>query len=367
MDGYYIGLMTGSSADAVDAALVRLDGGRPTLLATRSLALPDTLQQQLIEVQHGAALNAASFCRLHARLGSLFADVSEALIANSGVPRADIRAIGCHGQTLYHLPNDTPSGTWQIGDPAQIAERTGITVVADFRSRDMAAGGQGAPLAPMLHHSLLRTLSEDRCVLNLGGIANLTILPGEPTDAVLGFDTGPANALMDRICTTRSSQRYDRNGERAARGTIDVACLDSMRQDPYFAREAPKSTGRDYFNDSWMEKYGIPDLSVEDALATLAELTALTVADAVLLHGKNTRTLLVCGGGAANGHLMARLSASLDGVSVRSTASEGIDPQWMESILIAVLAARTLAGKPATLTEVTGAMGERIGGAIYPG
>ena len=366
MEGYYIGLMTGSSTDAADAALVDFSGDMPNVLCAHSQPFPDSIRTSVIDAQHGTAIPPTEISRLHAAIGRELAAAAEGLIRQAKVPLQRIRAIGSHGQTICHLPNESPGSTMQLGDPAQIVERTGITTVADFRSRDMAAGGQGAPFACALHAAYLRSGKEDRCVLNLGGIANLTVLPRDESAAVIGFDSGPANALMDVWIEKHSDYRFDKGGKTAATGSTDYTLLERYLNDPYFQIPPPKSTGRDYFSAQWLANEQLDKLSLPDALATLTELTAASVADAIREHAPHTATLLVCGGGVLNDYLMGRLDARLPNTAVCSTAREGIDPQWMETILIAWLAARTVNGLTGNLPSVTGASGERICGAIYP-
>ena len=358
--------MTGSSTDAVDAALVDFSGAIPQVLHTHSHPFTESLRADIISAQHGTALPTTAISRLHASIGSVLADAAFRLIDKSQLPTEKIRAIGSHGQTVCHLPNEKPPSTMQLGDPAQIVEQTDITTVADFRSRDMAAGGQGAPFACALHNAYLRSSDEDRCVLNLGGIANLTVLPRDNRRPVIGFDSGPANALLDAFIEKHSGQRFDANGAIAAKGEVHQELLTHYLSDDYFRLPPPKSTGRDYFSDQWMHNQAIDSLSLEDALATLTELTAVSVANAVHEHAKNASTLFVCGGGVANDFLMGRICANLPEVSVQSTSAVGIDPQWMEAVLIAWLAARVVNGLAGNLPSVTGAEGERLCGAIYP-
>ena len=243
MDGYFIGLMTGSSADAIDAALVRFDHGKPTLVHTNTTPYPATLRQQIIDITHGKLIAVADICRLDSKIGEQLAHSAEDLINNAGIDREQIRAIGSHGQTVCHLPNETPRGTLQLGDASQITELTGITTVADFRHRDMAAGGQGAPFAPAFHNACLRSTLENRCVLNLGGIANITVLPADINQPVIGFDTGPANALVDLWAEKHFGKRFDENGDIAAQGVVNGALLQQLQSDPFFTHPPPKSTG----------------------------------------------------------------------------------------------------------------------------
>lgn len=287
-----------------------------------------------------------------------------ALLARAGVAAAGVRAIGSHGQTLRHRPDAQPAFSLQVGDAARIAERTGIATVADFRRRDIAAGGQGAPLMPAFHAAVFADPARDVAVLNLGGIANLTLLPAG--GAVRGFDTGPANALMDDWCLRHAGAPFDRDGMLAASGRIDPALLARLLEEPYFARPAPKSTGREVFQHAWLAARLPTGLAVADVQATLLELTVHTVADALRRELPGCARLLVCGGGARNSRLMARLVQALPGLAVESTAAGGIDPDHVEAAGFAWLAWRRLQLLPGNLPSVTGAAGERVLGAIHP-
>ncbi len=364
-DALYLGLISGTSADGIDAALVRF-APRAETLAARTFPYPQALRAQLLRLsQQGARLSLDDIGALDARIGEAFADAAEALIADSGLARTSIRAIGSHGQTLRHRIDAAPRFTMQLGDPNRIAERTGIATVADFRRRDVVAGGQGAPLAPAFHAAMLHSRDEDRAVLNLGGIANLTLLPRD--GVVRGFDTGPANGLMDAWIARHRGVAYDAGGAWAASGRVDAALLAALCADPWFALPPPKSTGRDRFHLGWLEAHLTDDRRrPEDVQATLCELTAITVADALRRHQPDTRRLLVCGGGVHNRLLLARIGARLPGVATESTAAHGLDPDFVEAMTFAWLARETLAGRPGNLPGVTGARGPRVLGAIHP-
>ncbi len=366
MDGYYIGLMTGSSVDAIDSALVRFDANLPRLIHSRSTPYPDALRAQVIKLAHGESFPAATVCALDAQIGALLARAAKDLVVAAGIAGEKIRAIGSHGQTVCHLPERSPAGTMQLGDAAQIVELTGITTVADFRHRDLAAGGQGAPFAPAFHAACLRSADENRCVLNLGGIANITVLPADQSSPITGFDTGPANALLDLWIEKHRGDRFDNAGQWAASGDVEEELLEQWLADTYFARPPPKSTGRDYFNERWLSQPPTDGYRARDVQATLTELTAVSAATALLATAPETKTSLVCGGGVKNDYLMSRLRVHLQNVNVRSTESVGLDPQWMESIMVAWLAACAINRLPANLPSVTGASAARICGAIYP-
>ncbi|MBB3835314.1 anhydro-N-acetylmuramic acid kinase [Xanthomonas arboricola] len=365
----YLGLMSGTSADGIDAALVRFADDshrRCELVAGTTVRWAPPLRDALIALGQGAETVAIdALGQLDAQVGLAFADAANRLIAESGVARQHIRAIGSHGQTIRHRPTSAPAFTWQIGDASRIAEHTGLTTVADFRRRDVAAGGQGAPLMPAFHLAMLGAGDEDRAVLNLGGIGNLTLIPRD--GAVRGFDTGPANALLDSWCQQHRGTAFDADGLFAASGHVDSVLLQALLADPWFALAPPKSTGREQFHLAWVqEAMGGRALQAADVQATLLELTAATVAEALLRLQPQTRRVLVCGGGVRNPVLMARLAARLPGVVVESSARRGLDPDYLEAMGFAWLAAELLAGRPANLPSVTGAAGPRLLGAIYP-
>jgi anhydro-N-acetylmuramic acid kinase len=362
----YLGLMSGTSADGIDAALVQFPttGGCRFVhgLTTRWEPM---LRARLVALGEGGPLDSLEeLGELDARIAINFADAANQLLAEAGVEPAQVRAIGSHGQTVRHRPLADPAFTVQLGDGNRIAELTGITTVCDFRRRDVAAGGQGAPLMPAFHLGMLGAADEDRAVLNLGGIANLTLIPRE--GAVRGFDTGPANALMDAWCQRHTGRTFDADGAYAASGAVDEGLLAGWRSEPWFDLPPPKSTGREQFHLAWAEAHmGEGEYSAADVQATLLELTALTVADALLAQQPQTRRLLVCGGGVRNRQLMKRLAARLPGVQVESSAVHGLDPEYVEAMGFAWLAQRTMDGLAGNLPSVTGAKGLRILGAIH--
>jgi len=370
----FLGLISGTSADGIDAALVAFDGddahARCQLLAARTSTWDDDLRARLVDLGQGGDCNSLDeLGSLDVLVAEAFADASLALLEQAGVAAGDVRAIGSHGQTVRHRPLARAFGrpapfTMQIGDGNVIAERTGITTVADFRRRDVAAGGHGAPLLPALHAALLSSRDEARAVLNLGGIANLTLLPR--AGAVRGFDTGPANALMDAWCQRHTGAAFDAGGAFAAQGQVDDALLASLRAEPWFALPPPKSTGREQFHLAWLEArlQGEPRAPA-DVQATLLELTAASVADALLANQPDTVRVLACGGGVRNPRLLAALAARLPGMRVESTAAHGVDPDFVEAMGFAWLARQALAGLPGNLPTVTGARGPRILGAIF--
>lgn len=362
----YLGLISGTSADGIDAALVCFDGPQPRLLAARVHPWPTALRAQILALAQGeAALDLDAYGRLDVALGEQFAAAALALLHASGTPISAVRAIGSHGQTLRHRPSGPHPFSLQLGDPATIAERCGIAVAADFRRADVAAGGQGAPLLPAVHAMLLATPGHSRVVLNLGGIANITVLGAD--GSVLGFDTGPANGLLDAWCQRQRGEAYDRDGAFAASGHVDAALLDTLLADPYFTLPPPKSTGREHFHLDWLAAQGrVRTLAPADVQATLLELTARSVAEAIERHAPDAAEVLVCGGGVHNRVLLAALAAQLAPRAVRSTADFGIDPDFLEATAFAWLARQRLLHLPGNLPAVTGARGPRVLGALYP-
>ena len=367
---YYIGLFSGTSADGIDAALVRFDGGDNTplhaeLIAARTLPWQPDVRARLVWLGQGGALDSLDeLGELDAQVGEAFAEAALAILETAGIERSQVAAIGSHGQTVRHRPYVAHPFSLQIGDAARIVERTGITTIADFRRRDIAAGGHGAPLLPALHHALLHDPGEQRAVLNLGGIANLTLLPSD--GAVRGFDTGPANALMDLWCHEHTGRPYDEAGAWGATGQVDAALLERLLGDPWFAQPPPKSSGREHFQRKWLAPHLRSGAVPVDVQATLRELTARTIAEALHASQPDTQRVLVCGGGVHNPVLMETLRQVLPGVALASTAEFGLDPDHVEAMGFAWLARQTLAGKPGNLPTVTGAAGPRILGAIYP-
>lgn len=371
----YIGLMSGTSLDGVDAALVDFapQGASPRALqvvAHASRPIPDELAAELLALNssgadelHRAALAANALVRLYAQA---VGDV----LAQAGLPPSRVRAIGAHGQTVRHRPGafDGTGYTLQLNNGALLAELTGIDVVADFRSRDVAAGGQGAPLVPAFHRAVFGRPGQGLAVINLGGIGNLTTLGADGRTA--GFDCGPGNALMDHWCRRHTGQPFDRDGAWAAGGQVLPALLDAMRAEPYFALAPPKSTGRDLFNQAWLDEklqaLTPASLAPQDVQATLAELTAASCADAVEAHAGDAATVLLCGGGALNTQVRKRIAALLPGRAVRLTDDLGLGVHQVEAAAFAWLAKAFVERQPGNLVSVTGAAGARILGALHP-
>ena len=364
----FLGLISGTSADGIDAALVDFDddaaGTRPALRFARTYAWEPVLRERLVALgQEDALLSLDTVGGLDVAIGRAFAAAALRALADSDTDPATVAAIGSHGQTLRHRPHGSLPFSLQLGCAATIAERTGITTVADFRRRDVAAGGHGAPLVPALHAALLHDPAESRAVLNLGGIANLTLLPGE--EPVRGFDTGPANGLMDAWCLRHRGKAFDAGGAFAAEGRVDAALLARLLDEPWFALPPPKSTGRDAFHLGWVESRLAGTESPADVQATLLALTARTVADALRATQPGTTRVIACGGGVHNPRLIQALAAQMPGIAVESSAAHGLDPDAIEAMAFAWLARETLAGRPGNLASVTGAAGPRILGAIH--
>ncbi len=369
--------MSGTSLDGVDGVLVDLSGQSIRVIGHATAEFPAELRSELL------ALNAAGSNEVHRsalaanHLARLYADVVRQLLADAAIPASAITAIGAHGQTIRHRPLafDGVGYTVQVNNPALLAELTDIDVVADFRSRDVAAGGQGAPLVPAFHLALFGRPDVPTAVLNIGGISNISLLPpvirlgsnDSVATSVLGFDCGPGNALMDHWCRMHTGQAFDRSGSWAARGTVQPVLLDRFLADPYFAMAPPKSTGRDLFHADWLAAHLTGSaIAPVDVQATLTELTATACANDLKRHGAGCEQLIVCGGGAFNDHLMARLAALLPAVEVVSSAERGLPPQQVEATAFAWLAEATVQRRPGNLPSVTGARGIRVLGAIYP-
>lgn len=380
-----IGLMSGTSADGVDAALVEIgaEGDRPAvrLIAHETVPYPPGLRERILALASGGSTE--EVCHLNAYLGELFAEAAERAARRAGVSLTDVDLIGSHGQTIQHLPLPRPEGTHvvrstlQIGEPAVIAERTGVTTVADFRPRDLAAGGEGAPLTPLVHHLLFARPDRGRVILNLGGIANVTVLPaGGLPSAVTGFDTGPGNVLLDEFVRSAalSAKGYDENGRLAAAGRVQPTLLEELLSHPFIRRPPPKSTGRETFGPALVRDYrarleraGTSDL---DGLATLAAFTVAAVAQNLrefVVPRVEVHEIVVAGGGSQNAHLMRQLAAALPGCTVMASDAVGFPTQTIEAVAFACLAYLTATGRPGNLPAVTGARGPRVLGCIVPG
>lgn len=352
--------------DAIDAVLVGFnEHGTPQGLEAHSQPFPDELKNRLIAcIQpdwQGALSEVAS---LHVTLGELYAEAGNCLIKKSKIPPNAISAIGNHGQTIWHQPDHPPHFSWQLGDANRIAELTGITTVADFRNRDMAAGGQGAPLVPAFHQAVFAHPSKNRVIVNIGGISNISILC--PDQQTFGFDTGPGNALLDVWSLRERELAFDESGNWAKSGKVIPELLSALLKDPYFERRHPKSTGKEYFNLQWLDSTLNEPTAAADVQATLVELTAQTIVDSSLQACNAIDEVYICGGGAKNKYLMQRLSELFSSVPVSTTDDLGVNADWVEAMAFAWLARQTLLGLPGNLPAVTGASGPRVLGAIYP-
>ena len=365
----YIGLMSGTSLDGVDAVLADFSSDRPRVLAHSAVPFDAALQAELL------ALNTPGDNELHRAwlagnaLARHYAQAVQAVLLAADMPASAVRAIGAHGQTVRHRPQefDGTGYTVQLNQPALLAELTGIDVVADFRSRDVAAGGQGAPLVPPFHRAFFGNVAPQVGVLNIGGISNITLIDSRNNAALLGFDCGPGNALMDAWCKAHTGAPFDRDGAWAAGGSVIPPLLAQMLDEPFFARKPPKSTGRDLFNGPWLERHlqGFGSTSAQDIQATLTELTARACAQSVLAASPALALLIVCGGGALNRNLLQRLAAQLPHCKVASSADYGLPPLQVEATAFAWLAQQAMERRPGSVKEVTGAVAARVLGAIY--
>jgi len=374
MTAYYIGLMSGTSLDGADGVLVDFSGTKRHVVARATLPFEPLFRAELL------ALKSPSHNELHraalagSQVAAAYAKVVQSLLAQANCCAADVCAIGAHGQTVRHQPdrssNDTAGVgyTLQLNNPALLAELTGITVVADFRSRDIAAGGQGAPLVPAFHRQVFGQADATVSVLNLGGIANVSVLPADPSEPVLGFDCGPGNALMDAWCQQQTGQAFDTAGAWAASGQCLPDLLARLRDEPYFNQAPPKSTGRDLFSLDWLQNklQGFASARAQDIQATLTELTSSTCVDCVNSYAKESKLLVVCGGGAFNHQLLSRLQAGLPQLQVNTSDQHGLPALDVEAAAFAWLARQAIQRQPGNLPSATGAAGPRILGAIYP-
>ncbi|WP_075879510.1 anhydro-N-acetylmuramic acid kinase [Vreelandella massiliensis] len=365
----YIGLMSGTSLDGIDAALVEFPSDAvPRLAATHAVTMPQALREALLAVCHAEKVSFAQLAAAEEGFCQLQADAVNALLRQQALSPSDIRAVGSHGQTIEHAPqghNGGPAYTLQLDNPSRLAELTGCRVVADFRRRDLAAGGQAAPLAPAFHQALFQSPTEARVVLNLGGFANVTWLP--PGDAPpLGFDTGPANVLLDAWFQRHQKGAFDRDGKWAAGGNVDAALLARLLSEPFFHQPPPRSTGRERFHLPWLERHLSGQESPQAVQATLAELTAKSVAQGVKhLLKEKAFTLIIAGGGAHNGDLCQRLARLLPQATLSTPDAWGWPADWIEAGAFAWLAHRRLHYLPSNLPSVTGAAGPRVLGGVY--
>lgn len=366
MSELYIGLMAGTSLDGIDAALVEFEEGNIRLIASHyqpfNAELKQAMQQLIISKQ---ILSLVQYGALDTQLGLLSAQAVNTLLIKAAVSATMIKAIGSHGQTIYHAPTNKFPFSLQIGDPNSIAEYTGITTVADFRRRDIAAGGQGAPLVPAFHQAVFSDSNEARCIVNIGGIANITVLPIDLLMPVIGFDTGAGNTLMDLWIQQHYQRDYDARGAWARTGIINNTLVNTWRQDPYFAAPPPKSTGTDYFSLAWLaEKTDLTAYAPKDIQASLCAFTAITIAEAIKTIAPATQRVLICGGGIHNDYLIELVAGQLN-CPIDSTEHYGVAPDYVEAMAFAWLARQTLYQLNGNLPAVTGANKAVILGGIY--
>ncbi|MCP4178603.1 MAG: anhydro-N-acetylmuramic acid kinase [bacterium] len=363
---YYIGIMSGTSVDGIDAVLVENVDNKLVFVDSYTAPFPEDLKQDILELLLTFQIHLLKLGEIDSRLGICYAEAVNELLKKTGVDRKDVKAIGCHGQTVFHSPRGNYPFTMQIGDGNKVAGLTGIKTINDFRRMDMAFGGDGAPLAPAFHYGYLRSNVENRIILNLGGIANITILNNN-SDEILGFDTGPANCLMDLWIQKYKKMKYDKNGEWALSGSINELFLNELLKEPYFNLDPPKSTGKELFNIDWLESKlsQFNDIKNEDVQTALCDLTAKTVADAILKYSPETDAVYSCGGGAYNKYLQQRLGHYLKGVKISVTDELGIPVQWVEAIAFAWLAKQRVESKPGNIPSVTGASKKVLLGAVY--
>lgn len=358
----YVGIMSGTSLDGIDCALVDFSSGSPNLIATHYQSYPQSLRDELLALHHPTENELHRSQIISQQLARDYAAATHALLNKAHVAPQQVRAMGCHGQTVRHRPEC--GYTLQLNQPALLAELTEITVVADFRARDMAAGGQGAPLVPAFHNRVLRHPELHRIILNIGGISNLTSLA--PNAEVTGFDCGPGNLLMDAWIAHNQNRPYDSNGDWAASGKVIPKLLAQLLAEPYFTAPPPKSSGRDLFNMAWLALHLGGDESPADVQATLLALTGHSIVDAIRDYCPGTEEIWLCGGGAHNGTLINWLKRALPQCRIAATDELGIDADWMEAIAFAWLARQAIHNESANLPAVTGARHACVLGAIYP-
>lgn len=368
MTQLYAGLMSGTSMDGIDAALVEFNGTQINLIASHSHSIPTNLKTKLSRLSlNSEDATIDMLGEADAELGDLFADAINELLLSAGTQASQITGIGSHGQTIRHRPDLPHRFTMQIGDANKISYKTGITTVADFRRKDMAANGEGAPLAPAFHQQVFRSDNENRAVLNIGGISNISYLPKDKTQACFGFDCGPGNILMDAWIQRHQQQGFDRNGEWAASSDADKNFVAHLMNDSFIHQLPPKSTGKEHYHLDWLEQQGnFKQLGIAQVQASLCQFTCDSITYAINNHLAELNRLIICGGGAHNVHLMSLLKKQLPHINIESSEAHGIHPDWVEAIAFAWLAKQTLDGKPGNLPDVTGAEFPLVLGAIYP-
>ena len=368
MPELYIGLMSGTSMDGIDAALVDFADNNINLLTHHSHHIPENLHQKIFQLTQNSNIDLNLLGECDAELGDVFAQAVQALLDKSGYSRNQIQAIGSHGQTIWHNPDCLHKFSLQIADANHIAYHSGITTVADFRRKDMAAGGEGAPLAPAFHQAIFRSDQENRAVLNIGGVANLTCLPADKSEPCFGFDTGPGNILMDGWIRKHLHKNYDADGAWAASAEADSKLVLTLLKDSFIQQKPPKSTGREHYNLQWLNKQlkSFEQLPPEVIQASLCEFTAQSISYAIRTFLPDIRTLIVCGGGAHNQHLMQLLQQYNLGLNIKVSDDYGLAADWVEAAAFAWLARQTINSRPGNLPDVTGAERAVVLGAIYP-
>lgn len=368
----FVGLMSGTSVDSIDAAIVECTPNSTTLIATREHPISSETRSRIVTLSQKGDDEIENMGRLDRELGKLFAEATLELLHASKTPINTITAIGSHGQTIRHRPpsaakNGEECFTLQIGDPNTIAECTGITTVADFRRRDVAAGGEGAPLAPAFHRAAFASAGVNRAIINIGGIANASILQGE--ELAMGFDTGPGNTLLDQWIAEHQGTRYDAGGDWAAEGEVSARLMESMLCHPFLSQSGPRSTGKEAFNLDWLKdrQSSLPPISAQNTQATVAEFTAQTIVAGLRSSGTVLDEVYICGGGAHNTDLMRRLYRLLSPIHLDTTEALGMDPDWVEAAAFGWLAQQTLKELSGNAPAVTGARGPRVLGGVFPG
>ncbi len=367
MKDYYIGIMSGTSVDGIDAGLYDFSGQNIQVIDFYYQPFTQKIKQNIHHLcRNPQSISLLDYGQLDTQLGKLYAEACLNLLQQAKVNAQDIKAIGNHGQTLYHSPTAQQPFTIQIGDANIISQITGITTITDFRRRDIAAGGQGAPLVPAFHQAMFQSDRENRVIINIGGVANLSILPKDAQKDILGFDTGPGNTLMDYWISTHKNCTYDKNGEWAATGNIQPELLKQLKEEPYFSNPPPKSTGTEFFSANWLTKKlaTLPAYPAEDIQRTLCQLTAETIAEAIQKFAPETDQVFLCGGGTHN-HTLFKALEQLLSPPIASTETQGIHPDQVEAMAFAWLAKRTLQGLTGNLPATTGAKQAVILGGIY--
>jgi anhydro-N-acetylmuramic acid kinase len=360
--------MSGTSLDGIDIAIVDFNSKPPRVLLSKTHPYTAAIKKRIKDITLDKTASIDSLCRLNIELGHAYATAVNESLENANLKRNQIQAIGNHGQTIRHCPDATFPYTLQSGDPNTLAVETGITTVADFRGIDIALGGQGAPLAPAFHQSVFTSSTTNRAIVNIGGIANITYLPSNPTEKIMGFDTGPGNTLSDYWVGLHKSLPYDDGGQWAKTGrVIDKLLAEITAKEPFFKQAAPKSTGTDHFNPTWLSTYNINQYAPNDIQATLIELTALSIADSISGLPNNPKECFICGGGARNLHLIERIQKRLPNSLIQTTQQLDIDPDYVEAIAFAWLARRRINHEPGNIPSSTHARRHAILGGIYSG